>query len=536
MRPEILRRGALALAAATVLALPARAAEPDFSYRTVKGDTLIGIAARLLQDPRDWALLQKRNRIANPRAIPVGTEILIPPERMRSKPRPIVVDAVRGEASAGNEAVRAGAVLAEGAALRTGPEGFVTLRLADGSLLTVPSASQVKVERSRTYGDSVGQTLFDLVTGRIDATVQPQGRDRFEVRSRRTLTGVRGTRFRVAALDDGAVAAEVVEGRVGVAAGEAADGVEVPAGFGTRTDATGTPRAPVPLLAAPDAAPVPALVERTLVRLPFGAVEGARAYRAQVGLDAQLRTPVSEGRFTAPEAKFADLPDGDYFVRLRGIDALGLEGLESVKPFRLKARPEPPPVSGPRDRAKLAAPEARLAWSRSTEAATYRVQVAASPDFRTPVVEQEGLTASELDVSARVKPGTWHWRIASVRADGDRGPWGDPRAFTVIPDPPTPKVGRGEGGRLSFEWDGEAGQRFDFQLARDAKFARPLAERRLDEPRHAFELTEPGEYYFRVRAIDPDGFEGPWGAPQRLEVESNRAWMLLLLLLLIPAL
>lgn len=530
------RKGAAVLVAMLLAAGPVDGA--DFSYRTVAGDTLIGIAARLMEDPRDWTLLQKRNRIANPRAIPVGTEILIPPDRMRSRPRPIVVEGVRGEASVGGTALAPGSRLEEGARVATGAEGFVTLKLADGSVISVPPATQVRIEKSRTYGDSVGQTLFDLVTGRVEATVAPQdAKDRFEVRSRRTVTGVRGTRFRVATLEGDAVATEVVEGRVGVQAQDVARDVEVGAGFGTRTDGSGAPGAPVPLLAAPGTGPVPTLVERTLVRLPFGAVEGARAYRAQVGLDEQLRTPVSEGRFATNEAKFADLPDGDYFVRLRAVDARGLEGLDAVAAFRLKARPEPPAVSGPRDRTKLSAPEAKLAWSRSTEAATYRVQVAATPDFRAPVVDEAAIPGAELDVAARVKPGTWHWRLAAVRADGDRGPWGDPRSFTVVPDPPTPKVGKGEGGRLAFEWDGEPGQRFDFQLARDTAFAGKLVERRLEAPRHAFELTQPGAYYFRVRAIDPDGFEGPWGAPQRVEVEEpSRAWMLLLLLLLVPLL
>ena len=521
-----------AAALAVQLALPAQGTEREFVYRAVAGDTLIGIANRYLLDPEDWRLLQRRNRIADTTTIPIGTEIRLPVSRMRSQPRAVQVEAVRGEARSASGALAAGERLGEGAQVATGEDGFVTLTLSDGSRITVPSKSKVVVERSRSYGDeSIIETLLRLLGGRVDTTARPLGvSDVFEIRSRKAITAVRGTQFRVALLDADAVATEVIEGQVGVDEESVNQPVRVGTGFGTKVEAGLAPLPPVRLLPSPDASRIPSLVERTLVRLPFGAVQGALGYRGQVGLDSAFHSIVAEDRFDSPEARFSGLPDGDYFIRLRAVDALGLEGLDAVRPFRLKAHPEPPFASGPSDKAKISAPEATAGWSTSTEAATYRLQASAKPDFSLVALDEPRLASTRMDLS-RLGRGTWHWRVASVRADGDQGPWGDPRSFTIIPDPPTPKAGKGADGRLAFEWGGEAGQRFQFQLSQDEEFSSLMVERMLDEPKVAFDEPGPGEYFFRIRAMDADGFKGPFSAAQRLEVHPSPWWLLLALLL-----
>jgi len=37
----------------------------------------------------------------------------------------------------------------------------------------------------------------------------------------------------------------------------------------------------------------------------------------------------------------------------------------------------------------------------------------------------------------------------------------------------------------------------------------------------------PGLYYVRARTIDADGFEGPFGMPQQVEVSRSGLWWLL---------
>jgi len=88
-----------------------------------------------------------------------------------------------------------------------------------------------------------------------------------------------------------------------------------------------------------------------------------------------------DGVFAGPAAKWADLPDGRYVLRVRAIDAGGLEGVNAERAFTLKARPEPPFVSAPLSGHKVYGPEARLRWSASSSAQSYRLQLSPKPEL-----------------------------------------------------------------------------------------------------------------------------------------------------------
>ena len=71
-------------------------------------------------------------------------------------------------------------------------------------------------------------------------------------------------------------------------------------------------------------------------------VDKAVAYRAQVARDEQFNDVIATTVFTTPRARFTNLPDGSYLLRVRAIDAEGLEGQDATRGFALRARPEPP--------------------------------------------------------------------------------------------------------------------------------------------------------------------------------------------------
>ncbi|WP_395703014.1 hypothetical protein [Aquabacterium sp.] len=136
-------------------------------------------------------------------------------------------------------------------------------------------------------------------------------------------------------------------------------------------------------------------------------------------------------------------------------------------------------------------------------------------------------------------PGRYFWRLASVRADGDAGPFGDAQAFTVRPIPPAPPVQppavSSEG--IVLRWAAaEPGQRYELQLARDAGFTDLVQQLASDKPEATLALPPPGRYHVRVRAIDADGYVGPWGSVQQFEVPRQLWWLLLPALLLVLAL
>lgn len=520
----------LALAAALMLgtAAPAFAqapAEPEHVHVSQRGDTLIGLGRRLLIEPSAWREVARLNRLANPDRLPVGTRLRMPLRLLRTEALLATVTSASGSVTDGSQApVAAGATLAEGGTLATGPDGSATVRLADGTLLRLQPGSQLRLDQARRIpAAEATRGAVQLQGGRVDVQVVPAsagGRAGFEVRTPQGVLGVRGTEFR--AQTDGAGGAsrgEVLTGRVAVS-GAAGSERAVEAGFGTVVDAAGRVAAPVPLLPAPVLSSLPVLQEEILVRFAVPAVPGAVAWRAQAVAAAAPEAVLKDERGSGAELRLADLPDGEYLLRLRAIDAQGLEGRTAEHRFRLKARPEAPLPAEPAPQSTHHGGRVTLRWATQPAAATYRLQIAGPAGFAQPLQDLPGLTATEQTLE-NLPVGEYQWRLASIaRTNGadDPGPWGPARRFSMRPPAPAAKPPAVSDEALAFAWEGRPGQRFEFQIARDAAFAQRVVERTLSEP--AFTLPRPGtgRFHVRLRAIEADGYVGPWGGTQVIDL------------------
>lgn len=531
-----------ALAASVLLALcfstSAFAAE-EYSYTARNGDTLIGIADRLLIEPGRWPRLQRLNRIADPRHILPGTVILIPLAMMRQAPAEAKVLQAQGDTDSDGEKLQPGMTLGEGRAVRTGKNISVTLQLGDGTRLTLQPQSQMRLERLKTYpGTGIYDSGVRLDSGRVEsAAAKQRGGARYEVRTPLALAAVRGTNFRVSA-DAEQARSEVLEGRVAVSGAQAGTkSVNLNAGFGTVVDSSQQPLPPVALLGAPETGSLPKLQERVLMRFKLPALAEATAYRGQIAADRSFQAVLAEATFKSPEVRFGDLPDGDYVLRVRGIDKLGLEGKDAHHAFKLKARPEPPFLSAPQNKGKLRGEAVEFKWAEAAEAANYHFQLAQDAQFSKLVLEEKTLAKTRFLTPGKTVPGDYHWRIASIRANGERGPWGDAQTFSLKPPPAQPEPPAIDDKSIAFTWSGEPGQTFRFQLARDDKFTQMVSDQtKLAEPRVVLARTdESGAYYMRIQATDPDGYVGPFTSPQKFEVPHPPfPWWLLLIFL--PAL
>lgn len=511
------------------------AARDDVLYTIRPGDTLIGIGKDQLSDPERWREVRSLNRVANDRRLQPGASLRIPVEWVRQVDAQAVVVRADGDARVDGRPAQAGESLNRGARIETGERGSVALRFPDGAITIVQPKTAVQLETLRTLLNSgAARTRIKLDGGRIENAVVPQRKPGalFEIQTPAAVAGVRGTKYRVADAQGDALT-EVLEGEVNVAGTRNASGaVDVKTGFGVRVAAGGEVQAPVSLLAAPDVSALPALQERPLVRLRIPALTGAERYRAQVAPDASFQTVLQETVFNGVEMRFVDLPDGEYVVRVRGIDSRGLEGRDAVHAFRLKARPEPPFASAPADRSKARGERVQFRWTAAAQADRYVVQIAADRAFSKVVHEVVDLRETTYSPDRTFQPGTYAWRIASVRADGDRGPWSDPAVFDLLPAPAAPEPPAIDDENLALRWPAEPGQRFVFQMARDDKFEKLHTERRLDQPTITLKRPEAGAYYVRVQATDPDGFVGPYTATQRIDVPEPppSPWLFLLLL------
>ena len=496
-------------------------AESDYPYTTLEGDTLIGLGRRFLIDPARWPELARVNRVANPNRIPTGTVLLIPLRLMVIESAPAVVTAVTGDVrTAAGTPVTAGQSIPERSELRTG-DGNATVRLVDGTMLRLRATSQLQVDLSqRIPRAGVVRSGVRLEQGRIEIQAQPAaaGQPGFRVGTPQGVLAVRGTEFRVHADNgEGATRSEVLEGAVAVDGAAAQPGQIVKAGFGVVVDRSGTVTPPVPLLPAPDLSQLPALLERPLVRFALPTQAGASAYRSQVAQDASFELLLADIRSPSTELRIADLPDGDYVLRVRGEDAQGLQGLNAEHRFRLKARPEPPLPSAPAPRTVSSGDRVDFAWAVNPDASSYRVQVARAEDFAVPLHDLRGQAGRTLPL-AGLAPGIYFWRLASERSATDQGPFGAAHRFELRPLPAPlkpPKVGDQS---IQLSWEGLPGQTFEVQFARNATFAVLVLERKVDVSSLEVELPGSGRFFVRLRARDSDGFIGPFTTPQQFDI------------------
>jgi hypothetical protein len=521
-------------------------AETMFEYRVNPRDTLIGLSQQVFSGPRAWREIARINRLPDPNRIYPGQVLRVPARLMRSSALPVRVTSTVGEVSVGGERVEAGTVLAEGQVLQTAAKSSAVIELADGSRVRVPPATLAEILASRSAGPNAQiaqQTASDgwftgvlrMVRGSVEVLARKMRRSApLEVTTPTAVVGVRGTHYRVT-LDDetAATRSEVLDGRVRLEAASRAVGTDIAAGFGAALAAAGPAASaapqPTPLLQAPDLAAMPELFERPLVRFALPAEKDT--VRVQVAVDADFDKVVDDQRVVAgSDVRIAGLPDARWYLRARRLDDQGIEGYDAVRPFMLKARPEPPASNTPRPGGKQSLGPVDLEWSPNVEAATARLQVARDEAFRDIVVQREGLAANRERIELP-GPGTWWWRLASTRADGDRGPFGDPQRFELRPLPEPPQGGVAPDGQsLALAWGGRPDDTQHVELARDPAFKEIVLQADLDRPAWTLPLPSPGgTYYFRYRSIEPDGFVGPYSSP--LVIEVPRDWKLFLLLL-----
>ncbi len=513
----------------------ARADEAPTSYQVQPGDTLIGICDRLLAPRTDWRVLQRLNRVSQPRRLMPGRWLQIPPDLLRTQPLVAEALLVQGLVSVQRlgsavQPLASGETLAAGDLVRTGPQASAVLLFVDGSRVLLRPDSQLRLERLLRLGNGpLVDTQLRLDAGAADAQVQRQAAPRFQIRTPVANLGVRGTEFRTRTADQSSTL-EVLDGTV-QAATLAAGGrpaLATAAGFGTQITANGV-AVPRPLPAAPLLGGVPTRIERLPLHLPWLLPAGAERVRAQV-VEAQAPGRLLlDGLFGADGARWNDdLPDGPYRLLVRTVDANGLEGRDATLLFTLKARPEPPFTSRPRAGERSLDETIGFAWTSQAAAARYRLQVADSADFSAPRLDRDDITTTVLQLPLPL--GTHHWRVASIRADGDTGPWSDVAAFSrVAPAPPPPLQApqTGPDGVL-LAWRAEPGQRYQLQLAADAGFTQLLQDVQLETAQWLLASPAPGSYFLRVRSVDADGRPGPYGAVQRVDVPRNLTWWWLL--------
>jgi hypothetical protein len=415
---------ALLIAAAfavIMLATPASAASDDAIVYVVKrGDTLIELGEKYFARNSSYQQVQKVNGIRNAQFMPIGTKLKIPRNLLKYQASTARLIAVRGDVAIvrGNarSTAASGATLNEGVTLRTAGSSFATLSLENGSRVSLPSNSELKIVRLRKYViDSSLDYDFDVARGGAQSKVAPlkNPNDRYVVKTPKAVSAVRGTDFQ-ARYDEasGRDFFEVIEGGLAVDLG-GGQSTDLPAGNGLAVNQDGgvIKEAMLPAIELPNGGK---LQNEKIVRFATPAVSGMKGMRLSIAADAGFVDHVASATTeNEAAAEFANLPDGNYFVRARQLSANGIEGLPVTYAF--KRRLNSVSASG-------GASDLGFAFKWLVEGngvLRYHFQLFRDRPEGIAMVDEAALKEPQISLSD-LPAGDYYWRVASVQfLDGE---------------------------------------------------------------------------------------------------------------------
>lgn len=517
----------------TCLSLGVAAQIPEraehWNYTIDKHDSLIAIAKRLLTNPDDWKKLQQVNAISNDKRLVPGSQLKIPLNLLRSTATVATVQSSNGKNavvrnSSRIETLPVGTELKPGDRIETGLQSTLTIGFADGSQAIIAPLSKVLIENLLAYGKTgITETRLNIEEGSADSKVKPLtlAASKYVVTTPVFNLGVRGTEFRARYDSQSQTAySEVLEG--GVAAQGKANPVLIAAGFGTRAVINTEPSAPQKLPDAPKLLEFTPLADRLPARLSWKPEPNARAYRAQVFASRAMDKQLLEAVFTEPQTSWPGLADGNYVLSVRSIDAQGLEGASRAVDFAVQARPQAPAPVSPTNATRVYGPAVQLVWGQQTEGERVRVQIARDAEFKQ--IQVDFGEARGTEFRSDLPAGTYFWRTASIERSGKQGPFSDVAQFiqrpsAISPLIPPPAV---DAGRVTYLWvPSESGQTFRYQLSQDSQFQKLLIDQTTRDTTANFAVPAQGIYYFRIRAIDAEGYAGQFGSPQVLTIKGS---------------
>ncbi len=507
----------------------------DWVYTTRPGDNLWDISQKYLSSMSYWRELQALNNIENPKQMSPGTRLRLPIAWLKVQPVAVRVLDVTGNVivksgkSGQTSGVTVDTLLNVNDEIRTEDNSSVVLLFADGSQLLLQSNSQLRLNVIRAYGETgMVDSRVRLNNGRVDTRIVPSKGPggRFEVHTPGALSAVRGTQFRMSSdISEQVSTTEVIVGRVAVSA--AGETQVIPAGFGTVVETGKPPLQAQALLPPPDLSGLGNTFYQESVTLVWPELEGARSYRLQLAPDDQFRKLFMDVNTQHSQLTFTTLADGEYAVRIHGVDELGLGGRDAVHHFNVDKRPTPPRLVKPVAHSYSVGEEVEFIWSDDKQSRRYHFQVADNTEFSQPVIDVIGHAGQKYKTEVTLPPGPYYWRVASAQEAGKYGVFSEPqnfwlRALLTSPQVEEPVVNEEQ---LIFHWQSDAQQQyFEYELSRDASFEELVAHGEVSKRQVIIPLPSSGQYYFRVRGADESRSVGPHSNVVRVDVSNDKVW------------
>ena len=192
--------------------------ENSVELRVEKGDVLIHLCRKYLEDPRKWREVAKFNHMKNPDLILPGERLEIPVSLMPRVPMDGKVTFVYGAANvqkAGNAdwvPLNLGDLVSQGSRIQTGKASSVEVVFDDKNSIFMKSDTTLGITTSEKRGRSYSANNLYLAIGRVITKLKKvTGSDsRVNINTPSAIASVRGTEFRVSADEEASTRTEVL--------------------------------------------------------------------------------------------------------------------------------------------------------------------------------------------------------------------------------------------------------------------------------------------------------------------------------------
>ncbi|NCN84433.1 MAG: hypothetical protein GW808_09735 [Sphingomonadales bacterium] len=301
----------------------------------------------------------------------------------------------------------------------------MTLQLEDGSRVSLPSNSKVRITRLRhlLLTDSIDYEIA-IDKGRIRSKVAPLDKpaDRYRVRTPVTVSAVRGTDYRTRVDEiSGTAFSETVEGEVVVATGEnltSASLISVPAGSGAATTVTGA-ITKAELLPPPELLDPAKVQSEPALQFSIAPRDSVVGYRLIIASDAGFIDLVTEAEGQGTVLDIPTIPNGRYFVKVTALAADGFEGMPATYAFKRQLST----VGGSAEAGDFGY---RFKWFGEGEGKRfYRLQILKDSKTSIPIIDESGLSRDAVTLSD-LPDGDYYWRVGVIQFSSDPG---DPEAI-----------------------------------------------------------------------------------------------------------
>ncbi len=399
------------------------AEEAYWEYTLRPGDSIWKIAKTYTTSANNWRKIKDFNKVAGGQDLVMrpGTRIRIPVSLLKAQPAHASVVAVSGDVSivrknGQQSAATTTSKLQSGDEIITGANASVTLRFADGSELLLLANSHAQMDTLSAHGNNgMIDTRVRLNAGRIDTRVNKQRKaSRYEIITPAAVAAVRGTAFRISA-DGDIMRNEVTEGAVAVSAGNEAKTLD--AGFGIVAQKDQPLPEPVKLLPAPELSKTFYITEYEQP-VNWSALPGATAYRVQLAPTPAFRQLLFDRVTQQNYTTISGLDNQTYALRVRGIDAQQLQGLDAGAVLDVSILP-----TAAKLQARKTGNHIQFDWPADNLAKTTIIELARDAEF-TDVVERLQTDANSI-TSKDLPAGQYYYRNKRIDVRGVEGGFGD---------------------------------------------------------------------------------------------------------------